>query len=197
MFTTTKPTTAKTSTATSRARSARRLAAPVLVVLTASALAPVPAAAAKPVTSPPTPIADEFVVPAGVACDFDLEVAATGKLGAVLFEDGRGIFTAPGFRMTFSRPGSSEVFTSIATGTFHDQPVEALPDGSFRYRTAARGHNVLFGPFEDGGVTTNAARLYVGNVSLTITVDGATGVATFSHIDARAARVIDICAELS
>ena len=188
--------TTTTRTTTTRTTTIRRLTAPLLALVTIGALPALPATAAEPITGPPAPIADEFVVPAGVACNFDLAVTATGKLGAVLFEDGRGIFTAPGFQMTFSRPGSSEVFTSIATGTFHDRPVEELADGSFRYRTEARGHNVLFGPFEEGGATTNAARLYVGNVSLTITVDGTTGVATFSDIDARAARVVDICAQL-
>jgi hypothetical protein len=81
----------------------RRLTAPLLALLTASALAPLPTSAATPTTSPPEPLSDEFVIPAGDACDFDLAVTATGKLGAILFADGRGIYTAPGLKMTFHR----------------------------------------------------------------------------------------------
>lgn len=184
-------------TTTTRTRTIRRATAPLLALVTMGALAPLPANAAKPITGPPAPLDDEFVIPAGTACDFDLIVAAKGKAGAILFEDGRAIFTAPGLKMAFSRAGSDVVFETNATGTFHDQPGEELPDGTFRFDTRARGHNVLFGPFDEPGGTTNGARLYVGNVSLTLTFDPATEIYTFSDVDASAARVVDICAQLS
>lgn len=81
-----------------------------------------------------------------------------------------------------------------STGSFHDLPGQPT-DAGFVFDTKMVGHNLLFGPFVDNnGVETRGMYSYVGKATLTITDNGE--LFTFSNINARSARVTDMCAVL-
>jgi hypothetical protein len=158
------------------------------------------AAAAPPSIDPPrgpAQIDDSFTLPAGEACEFDVEFSATGKAKTMFFASGKAIFTSPGLSVTVASSATS--VTVPASGSFHDQSTMEGEDGTVLIDTVAVGHNVFFGSFQaDDGSVSWGAYATTGRVTITLVYDAETGAPLPAlDFDVSGARVTDLCAAVA
>jgi hypothetical protein len=105
--------------------------------------------------NPPEEISFTVVLPAGVACSFDVEASVTGKDKVIDLPGGRFIFIAPKLFVTLTNlEDPSKQVTLNATGSIEDT---INPDGSIV--SVFRGRSVLTDPVTAGLV------LVIGNFS--------------------------------
>jgi hypothetical protein len=161
----------------------RRLGAMAVLAAALTALAiPVPAQAAPDFV---------LVLPAGLACDFELEVSGTGGPTVTKeFTDGDGnlvrtLTAGRGTALTFRNLSTDATVSLKSNGSVSSTTIHA--DGSWTVQST--GHNVLilFPTDIPAGPTTT---LYVGRVTYDVTDD------VFS-ITGSSGQTRDICAELA
>lgn len=144
------------------------------------------------VAAPATAASFDLVLPAGTACDFELQVSGSEDERVVrTFTDADGnlarIITAGrGTDLTFTNLGNGESLYLAGNGSVLRQTFN--PDGS---RTeVSTGHSVLI-LFPSDVPAGPSTTLYTGQVTYTIDVDG-----VFTVISS-AGQTRDICAELA
>lgn len=135
--------------------------------------------------------AETFVVPAGIACDFELGVDSVGEQPVYReFEDKDGnlriLNAGKGVELTFTNTDTGATLALKPNGSVSQATV--YPDGSATY--VATGHNViiLFPTDVPAGPSTIQ---YVGRVVFSIAPDGVWTMLSISGTST------DICAALS
>jgi hypothetical protein len=112
--------------------------------------------------NPPEEISFTVVLPAGVACSFDVEASITGKSKVIDLPGERFILTAPNLFVTLTNlEDPSKQVTLNATGSFEET---INPDGSIV--TVSRGRSVLTDPVTAGLV------LVIGKFSFVTDAEG-------------------------
>jgi hypothetical protein len=112
--------------------------------------------------NPPEEISFTVVLPAGVACSFDVEALITGKDKVIDLPGERFIFIAPKLFVTLTNlEDPSKQVTLNATGSIEDT---YYPDGSIV--SVLRGRSVLTPPFTVGLV------LVIGNFNYVTDAEG-------------------------
>lgn len=160
----------------------KRLGAAAVLGITLTALAvPAPAIAADPI-----------VLPAGLACDFEVSLQAVTEANTVTRErvdrDGNSVVRLAGKGSTYVVTNTETGASVTLPGRGFTQTTTTYADGSSRTRDT--GHNlvILFPTDNPAGPSTT---LYIGVVELTNTADGVT------TLGRNVGRSRDICAELS
>jgi len=139
------------------------------------------------VTRPPNP--PDFVVPADLACGFDLGVSGTGgKITRIDFKNGNFFQVGKGVILTYTNLSNGKTYRVNTAGTV--ARFTQNPDGKTWTFSAAGHFGFIFFPTDAPGA---GAFQYTGQLKLTI--DSPSTVNVLS-VDSSGGKAVDICARL-
>ena len=143
------------------------------------------------VAVPTAASAADFVVPAGLACEFDLGITQTGEPAVSReFTDEEGdvvrtLTAGRGTALVFTNMSTGQTYSLKANGSVTSATSET--DGGMTARST--GHNVII-MFPTDVPPGPSTTLYVGRVTYDV------GEGDFFTITSSSGRTVDICAEL-
>jgi hypothetical protein len=131
------------------------------------------------------------VVPAGQACNFDLQLSGrNGKITQITFKNGNFFNVGKGVILTYTNLSNNKTYTVNTAGSVSRYTQN--PDG--KWTLSATGHNgIVYFPLDRPPVGAGAIQ-YTGRVVLTIDSPKTLNVLS---VDASAGKAVDVCALLT